>query len=332
MSFKPNIDLATLAWVSDEVRSSMDDAEEEIKRYKVTGDQLCLQACTNYLHQIGGTLQMVELDALGRFVEELEQLANSDQFGRQKKKACAALSEGIEEIGLALDRAETGLPEMPGYRMHLVNNTRSARGEGAISGIEFFVPRLDALPELPGGKALTEEQYIEAVQGERLRFQKALLTWLKDGGGDVLQAALKVAQSVLAISRFSYATRMWWVACAYLETLQGLGKGVAHQHRLILRRLDDLLRELSLHGESALLRDPEDELLRQMLFEIGGSAQRTPLADKVYRFYSLQSFFEEPIGAGTADDAPYDRAALMRLESSVVVELATIPAIIDPFF
>lgn len=332
MSFRPDVDLATLEWVAEEVRSTMKDALRELQGYKITGDNVALHNTANFLHQIGGTLQMVQLDAVGRFVQELEQVATEKELEIDQAKLSDVLSEGIKEIGLALDRVTIGRPELPAYRLAVINNLRELRGEPEFYGSEFFLPVLDALPELPAGEALSEEDYIAAIKNQRLTFQKSLLAWLKGGDIQVLTPALSVAEFVLSISRFSYATRMWWVACAYLEILIASEGVVEHQHRIILRRLDDLLRELGQHGESAMLRDPEIDLLKSMLFEIGRVEPKTSLANKVSSFYLLEQFFNEPVDSAGSEDQLYDRETLIELEKSVVVEVASIQQLMTRYF
>ena len=177
MSFRPDVDLATLEWVAEEVRSTMKDALRELQGYKITGDNVALHNTANFLHQIGGTLQMVQLDAVRRFVQELEQVATEKELEIDQAKLSDVLSEGIKEIGLALDRVTIGRPELPAYRLAVINNLRELRGEPEFYGSEFFLPVLDALPELPAGEALSEEDYIAAIKNQRLTFQKSLLAW-----------------------------------------------------------------------------------------------------------------------------------------------------------
>ena len=56
------IDGHTLSWVKNEIDTTMNNARQALESYVETpDDESQLRFCLNYLHQVYGTLQMVEL-------------------------------------------------------------------------------------------------------------------------------------------------------------------------------------------------------------------------------------------------------------------------------
>ena len=71
MSTPNRVDTSTLGWVKDEIDQTLDQAREALQRYIDEGDDLTpLRVFANNVHQVAGTLQMVELDGAGEALRE----------------------------------------------------------------------------------------------------------------------------------------------------------------------------------------------------------------------------------------------------------------------
>ena len=76
MRLHENIDFTTLTWVKPELDETLRQARQALEAYVEEGeDPAQLKACATFLHQVQGTLRMVELYAPAMVAEELEQLA-----------------------------------------------------------------------------------------------------------------------------------------------------------------------------------------------------------------------------------------------------------------
>ncbi|WP_367051916.1 Hpt domain-containing protein, partial [Klebsiella pneumoniae] len=90
-----------------------------------------MRICAGYLHQVQGTLRMVELYAPAMVAEELEQLANAIGAGgvADRDEACATLMRGSVLLPDYLERLQNGHRDIPIVLMPLLNEIRAARGE-----------------------------------------------------------------------------------------------------------------------------------------------------------------------------------------------------------
>ena len=87
MSIYSSIDLETFQWVRKEVERTLESASLELKEFVDTRDKSKLYGLANNLHQVVGSLQMLELKSLSALVLESERLVdefvdqNSDKEG-----------------------------------------------------------------------------------------------------------------------------------------------------------------------------------------------------------------------------------------------------------
>jgi len=131
---------------------------------------------------------------------------------------------------------------------------------------------LSCLTKFGSERALKDEEYILRARALRKAYQAVLLKWIGadvDGRG-VHQINLElIADKLLQMSSFGVVARLWSVFKAYVEFL-GINHIDKRQiHIKILREVDDRLRSISEFGESALVGDPAEELVRAMLFYVG---------------------------------------------------------------
>ena len=72
------IDYTTLGWIKPELDETLRHARIAIEAFaEEPGDGGQMRLCVEYLHQVQGTLRMVELYAPAMVAEEMEQLAQA---------------------------------------------------------------------------------------------------------------------------------------------------------------------------------------------------------------------------------------------------------------
>ncbi|HPI95283.1 MAG TPA: Hpt domain-containing protein, partial [Gammaproteobacteria bacterium] len=77
MSNIEQIDFSTLIWVKKELDETLKKAQSALEEYvENPEDENQLQLCATYLHQVQGTLKMVELYGAAMVAEEMEQVVN----------------------------------------------------------------------------------------------------------------------------------------------------------------------------------------------------------------------------------------------------------------
>ncbi|MGK0439359.1 MAG: hypothetical protein ACJATK_002319, partial [Paracoccaceae bacterium] len=63
MSIYSNIDIETFKWVKGEVELTLDSASTELQNFVGSDDKESLYGLSNHLHQVVGSLQMLEMRA-----------------------------------------------------------------------------------------------------------------------------------------------------------------------------------------------------------------------------------------------------------------------------
>ncbi|HVJ36883.1 MAG TPA: Hpt domain-containing protein, partial [Stenotrophomonas sp.] len=228
---------AALGWVKPELDETLRQARHEIEFFvEEPADTSRMRFCAGYLHQVQGTLRMVELYAPAMVAEELELLAKAVQEGQvgDVNEACAMLMRGTVLLPDYLERLQNGHRDIPIVLLPLLNEIRSMRGEAVLNESVLFAfdpqagnateAELDhARGSLSGRNRELLDTVGNAVKEELLRVKDALDLHLRTGG-DVAELQAQV-------------TDLGSVA----DTLGMMGLGVARnvvvQQRDALRRI-----------------------------------------------------------------------------------------------
>ncbi|MGF6418105.1 chemosensory pili system protein ChpA (sensor histidine kinase/response regulator) [Stenotrophomonas sp. AN71] len=187
---------AALGWVKPELDETLRQVRNEVEYYaEDPTDASRMRICAGHLHQVQGTLRMVELYAPAMVAEELEQLANAIGTGRvaDRDEACATLMRGSVLLPDYLERLQNGHRDIPIVLMPLLNEIRASRGEEGVtdSVLLAFAPdsvsateaELDhARGSLSGRNRELLDTVGSAVKEELLRIKDALDLHLRTGG------------------------------------------------------------------------------------------------------------------------------------------------------
>ena len=142
---------AALGWVKPELDETLRQARSEIEYFvEDPADASRMRFCAGYLHQVQGTLRMVELYAPAMVAEELELLADAVRDGAvpDRDEACATLMRGTVLLPDYLERLQNGHRDIPIVLLPLLNDLRAARGAAGLNESVLFAPDLSRpLPE-----------------------------------------------------------------------------------------------------------------------------------------------------------------------------------------
>ena len=228
---------AALGWVKPELDETLRQVRSEVEYFvEDPSDTSRMRFCAGYLHQVQGTLRMVELYAPAMVAEELEQLANAVRDGAvtDRDEACGTLMRGTVLLPDYLERLQNGHRDIPIVLLPLLNEIRAARGvEGINEGVllAFNPDASNATPDevehargsLSGRNRELLDTVGSAVKEELMRIKDALDLHVRTGGNP---ADLQVQVSELG---------------AVADTLGVMGLGVA---RGIVGQQRDALRDV----------------------------------------------------------------------------------------
>ena len=162
MRLQDNIDFTTLTWVKPELDETLKQARNALQNYVEEGeDPNELKTCSQLLHQVQGTLRMVELYGAAMVAEEMEQLSKAlfDKKVTDRDTAFAVLMQGIVQLPDYLERLQSGHRDIPIVLLPLLNALREARGEKGLAESVLFNPDLSRpLPVSANGPAVPLDQ------------------------------------------------------------------------------------------------------------------------------------------------------------------------------
>ncbi|MCW0394358.1 Sensor histidine kinase RcsC [Xanthomonas sacchari] len=187
---------AALGWVKPELDETLRQVRGEIEAFvEEPADTGRMRFCAGYLHQVQGTLRMVELYAPAMVAEELELLATAVQNGQaaDRDEACATLMRGTVLLPDYLERLQDGHRDIPIVLLPLLNEIRAARGEAGLSEGALFALAPDTaaateaeLDHARGSLAGRNRELLDtvgtAIKEELLRVKDALDLHLRTGG------------------------------------------------------------------------------------------------------------------------------------------------------
>ena len=187
---------AALGWVKPELDETLRQVRNELEYYaEDPADGSRMRFCAGYLHQVQGTLRMVELYAPAMVAEEMEQLANAIGSGEvpDRDEACATLMRGSVLLPDYLERLQNGHRDIPIVLLPLLNDIRLARAAPVINESVLFAFAPDSasateaeLDHARGSLSGRNRELLDtvgnAVKEELLRIKDALDLHLRTGG------------------------------------------------------------------------------------------------------------------------------------------------------
>ena len=341
MRLQDHIDFTTLQWVKPELDDTLSIAREALESYVDNpGKRDFMRTCADHLHQVQGTLQMVELYGAAMVTAEMETLAIAllEDHVAYREEAYAALMRGLMQLPDYLERLSSGHRDVPVVLLPLLNDLRASREQPPLSESAMFHPNLDAfLPEQ--APAAMSEAYAEAHRGElvdlRLRFQQQLLGWFR--GQNAAQQLIGMRKTLLAISARCYhvhGRRLWWIAAGVLEGLeQGSLKGYAGEVRQLIGRVDRNIRLLIKQGEAALRGGEADDVACKLLYIVAQAKQRSPQMELLQTTYALDSLLPDAgeLEHARGSMAGHNRALLDSVSRALKDDLLRVKEALDLF-
>jgi chemosensory pili system protein ChpA (sensor histidine kinase/response regulator) len=334
-------DFTTLHWVKAELDDALSKARQALESYvEDSRDAYVMHTCAADLHQVHGTLRMVELYGAAMVVGEMEQLVAAliDDRVAQRDDAYAALMRGMMQMPDYLERLQSGHRDVPIVLLPLLNDLRASRGEQSLHESALFTPNLDTmLPATAPGAAAPAAA--EAQRGElaelRVRFQQQLLAWFRGQGNERQLLGMRATLDNIAARCYTIAgRRLWWIAAGVLE---GLERGVLRAHdkdvRQLIGRVDRSIRELVDGGEEALLNGDADELSRKLLYYVAQAKPGSERIEELRQTYRLEGLLPQAseLEHARGSMSGHNRALLDTVSAAIKDDLLRVKESLDLF-
>ncbi|GAB2592895.1 Hpt domain-containing protein [Dyella jejuensis] len=339
MRLQDHIDFTTLQWVKPELDETLALARQALESYVDNpGERDVMRTCADNLHQVQGTLRMVELYGAAMVAEEMETLAISllEDHVRHREDAYAALMRGLMQLPDYLERLSSGHRDVPVVLLPLLNELRASREQEALSEAALFTPNLDApLPAQAPVSAEDAARHKGEIAELRLRFQQQLLAWFRgQGGANQLAGMRHTLAAIGARCATVPGRRLWWITTGVLEGLDhGMLKSYAADVRQLIGKVDRSIRQLIEQGEASLQGGDADDLARKLLYIVAQSKQRSPQMLQLAQTYNLDGLVPDAseLEHARGSMAGHNRALLDSVSRALKDDLLRVKESLDLF-
>jgi len=304
MTTPSDFDIGPLTWVKGEIDAALAKAREQLTLFAGnTADAGPLKFAQTHLHQVKGAIQMVGLDGLARFCEEVERLLSA--LEKRELEADGdrldLVDQGLVALGKYLDDLMAGAPDVPLRLFPAYKALLEARGVERITEADLFFPDLSVrAPRLAGEPPVSEEAFPRHVRSERSKYQKGLLHWLRNPADKEALRQMKSALESIESTQTQPASRtFWWNAVAYVDALLEGGIDPNFNVKSLCGRIDQQIRRLGERSSKVAER-----LLRDVLYHVARALPATERLASVKQAYELDAYLapaEAPAGPAESE-------------------------------
>ncbi|MDN5925344.1 MAG: hybrid sensor histidine kinase/response regulator, partial [Xanthomonadales bacterium] len=299
-----------------------------------------MRQCAGYLHQVHGTLRMVELYGAAMLVEEMERVAVALLEGKvaEREDAYGVLMRGMVQIPDYLERVQSGRRDIPLVLLPLLNDLRGMRGAKEVGEAVLFAPDLGS--ELPASAAgapapVAADVQRAAVSDLRARFQLPLLSWMRgQNAADNLQRMRETLDALGKQCHSITGRRLWWITGGVLDGLErGQLESQVAELRPLIGRVDRAIKQLIDGGEMALARGDAEDLARQLLYYVAhadGSSERLEALRQTYQLKEILPA-EQEVEHARGVMAGHNRALLDTVSVAIKEDLLRVKDALDIF-
>ena len=296
-----NRNFAALDWLIHEISETLKEARQALESYvENPKDAARIRFCLTHIHQVHGSLQMVEFYGAAMLASEMEQLTQAmiaDSVANTSE-AQEVLMRAILQFPLYLDQVKATRKDNPLVVLPLLNDLRAVRGESLLTDTKLFVPNLTPAKKVSGARLpVTNDnvQFQAMVLKLRQMYQYAASGFIRGVNPEENLAYLQKAFARL--QKLTHGTArfaLWDICLALVEAIEIDAIEMSVAVKNLLRQLDKELKVLAVHGTKALNTFTNDELIKNLLYYVARAGKHAPgfppnsHLQRVYETYQLE--------------------------------------------
>ncbi len=280
-----DFDPGPLSWVQGEIGLALARGQDLLAAFReAPSDPGLLGQARSCIHQAAGAIQMVGLDAVVVYTDEIErQLARLADLGPPAiDPACASIDRACRKLVLFLDELIGGAPPVPLKLFPEYEAMQRARGVKLAAATDLFFPApklRDPLPDAP--LPVPAEDVAAHLLQQRRVYQAGLLAFLR-GDADGARKMRRAAAGMERVSAQESARVFWWTVGAFFEAIIAGGLEPGLGEKQLAARLDLQIRRVVEGSAKVAAR-----LRREVLYYVAVSAPVTPLVRSVQNGFGL---------------------------------------------
>ncbi len=278
-------DLGPLSWVHGEIDQALARGIEALAAFRGNfSDAASLKHARSHIHQAAGAIQMVGLDAVTAYTDEIERLlARIDELPLVDAPGIIdRIDRACRRLQVFLDEIANGAMPVPLKLFPEYEAMQKARGVDGASPADLFYPDLDVRPPRTTPREIMPAANLTSyLLKQRRDYQRGLLEWLrgKAGGGPTMREAIAAIEDVTTQSNLR---AFWWTVGAFLESLDLELLEKSFGAKQLVARIDMQIRRIT-EGSAKV----SDRLRREVLYFVAISAPGSQQVEAIQRAYRL---------------------------------------------
>lgn len=321
-----SVNLDSLTWIKTELERSLEASRQRLDAFaEEPRNKGLLAEVVDHLHQVAGTLTMVEVRGGQMLAEHLEALARAVKEGRvpPERGNLEPLMRGCLELSDYLDRMVSGMRDSPAVLLPVTNEIRT------LLGREPLIRQRRKPPVQPSPRGAAPGESLAALATRlRPRYQTALLAFYQGSGGaePVAQMRAIVAELEIAASH-PPVFEFLWVAGGVLEALDEGGLEPTLGVKRLLGQVERELKRLATTSEAALAEEPPEALIQELLGEIERSSSSGERVEAIRNNFQLGKSEDE----GRQEGGGLGSTLLRSVSTAILEDLSRVHDRIDIF-
>ncbi|MES2818838.1 MAG: Hpt domain-containing protein, partial [Pseudomonadota bacterium] len=333
-------DYVALEWVKGEIAETLKQARHALEAFvENPQDSTRMRFCLTYVHQVHGTLQMVEFYGAALLAEEMEHLSQALMENRVSNlgEALEVLMQAILQLPVYLDRIQSARRDLPMVVLPLLNDLRAARGEKLLSETSLFSPDMSARPTALSVESLAQLGTAELpglLRKLRQTLQMALVGVIRSQDlGTNLGYMARVFARLETLCKGAPLGPLWQIASGLVEGLANGSVVNGTSVRTLLRQVDKELKRLVEQGADGINHSAPEDLAKNLLFYVAKSKAQSPRISALKEQYRLADALpdDDVVDEERARLAGPDRDAMRSVVAALCEELVRVKDSLDLF-
>jgi chemosensory pili system protein ChpA (sensor histidine kinase/response regulator) len=324
-----NHNFLALDWVKSEIEETLKQAQQALEAYIVTpSDTAKLRFCLAYLHQVFGTLQMVEFYGAAMLAEEMEKLCLSlvNHKVTHRERAHHALIEAMLQLPAYLERLQVAKKDTPFVLLPVINELRMAHDENPISELALFKPDFARVFSVLGQAGISPSS--DALKKLRHGYQLSLLGIIRQQNLiEQYEHLILVFEKLGLFMGQKPLQALWRTSSALVEGLMANDVPLTPAIKTLLGEIEQELRKYIAYPQHS----PSLEMLKNILYYIAksrGNTHRVLAMRALYHLDDILPTFDVVEAEKEKLNAP-DRQAMKSVIKGVTDELVNVKDVID---
>lgn len=282
--------------VSHEIQETLNHCLIDVESFvENPQDKTKLRFSVNYMHQVAGSLTMIEYHGAALLATEIEGffefVLNNDISNDNLKTVVSTAQSCIEGLAKHIDKALDFGEETPKDLLAPLNALRKIRKhtEDDFCLSDVFVPRTKPdIKQQAKPIGIKAADFPAAIHKLRQHFQKSLLALLKKEQQQTNTALIhKLVDGLFKLSRGAGSAPLWEASLALTGVMKAQTSELSADQLKTLRIIDAEFKALEAKGLEGLKQDADTKKLNALLYFIAVSSSESPAILKLQDDYNL---------------------------------------------